>query len=200
MQFYRPFRIATPPSMSTAFQYHPLKAGEAGEIRLVRLIGSSSELPTSTNCTGTQLAMRHFDIGQTCPRYFALSYTWSTPHPPQDITLNDHRFQICGNLARFLLSLRVEREHHRIRLHLMGDSDWFWCDQLCIDQANVHERNEQVGRMGDIYTRARLVVAWLGDQQSLQMAADYAVNCSTEDRVEGLLVKPEFPRFYGAVP
>lgn len=183
--------------MSTAFRYEPLKVGQAGEIRLVRLVEPCS---SSSTATGIHLEIRHFNIGETLDCYFALSYTWSTPHPPQDVTINNERLRICGNLARFLLSLKKDREHHRIRLHLMGDSSWFWCDQLCIDQENIHERNYQVGFMEHIYTNARLVVAWLGDHRSLQLAADYAVTCSVEECVEGLSVKPDFPRFYGEVP
>lgn len=40
----------------------------------------------------------------------------------------------------------------------------FWVDALCIDQANVEERNHQVLRMAAIYRQAQEVVAWIGPE------------------------------------
>ncbi|KAL7620425.1 hypothetical protein AAE478_009420 [Parahypoxylon ruwenzoriense] len=41
-------------------------------------------------------------------------------------------------------------------------SPYYWTDSLCLDQANLAELNQQVLRMGTIYTNAALVVVWLG--------------------------------------
>ncbi|KAK0641891.1 heterokaryon incompatibility protein-domain-containing protein [Cercophora newfieldiana] len=41
-----------------------------------------------------------------------------------------------------------------------------WVDALCINQADIPERNKQVKRMAQIYRRARKVVAWLGPESS----------------------------------
>lgn len=38
-----------------------------------------------------------------------------------------------------------------------------WVDTLCIDQTNSEEKSEQVAIMGEIYSQARGVFAWLGD-------------------------------------
>lgn len=37
-----------------------------------------------------------------------------------------------------------------------------WIDAICIDQANVRERGDQVGLMCSVYTRAKKVTVWLG--------------------------------------
>ena len=39
----------------------------------------------------------------------------------------------------------------------------FWIDALCINQLDVDEKNEQVGRMREIYSNAPCVLIWLGD-------------------------------------
>lgn len=39
----------------------------------------------------------------------------------------------------------------------------FSIDRLCINQEDVEERNQQVGMMGEIYTRASTVHVWLGE-------------------------------------
>lgn len=38
----------------------------------------------------------------------------------------------------------------------------FWIDAICIDQSNIAERNHQVSRMREIYSKASLVLVWLG--------------------------------------
>lgn len=40
---------------------------------------------------------------------------------------------------------------------------YFWIDALCINQLDVDEKNEQVGRMKEIYSNAPSVLIWLGD-------------------------------------
>ncbi|KAH6958766.1 heterokaryon incompatibility protein-domain-containing protein [Fusarium avenaceum] len=37
-----------------------------------------------------------------------------------------------------------------------------WIDTICINQANTHERNEQVQMMGQIYSQCNQVLLWLG--------------------------------------
>lgn len=42
-------------------------------------------------------------------------------------------------------------------------TEWLWTDLLCIDQAYHSELNEQIARMGEIYSRAEHVISWLGE-------------------------------------
>lgn len=39
---------------------------------------------------------------------------------------------------------------------------WLWIDQICIDQSNTHEKNQQVAIMSKIYSKAYIVLSWLG--------------------------------------
>lgn len=45
----------------------------------------------------------------------------------------------------------------------IGDPLFLWIDQLCVDQANDHERNHQITLMASIYQTAAMVIAWLAD-------------------------------------
>ena len=41
-------------------------------------------------------------------------------------------------------------------------TEFFWIDQLCINQQDLVEKSEQVQQMGKIYSSTKQVVAWLG--------------------------------------
>jgi hypothetical protein len=123
------------------------------------------------------------------PRYLALSYTWGvsdagqsqfpaafsttgrvlTPVMPVEsscealnssseylheeitITINNTTVVIGHNLALALRYLRSPT--YSLRL---------WVDFICINQADIDERNAQVSIMSWIYSRATAVVTWLG--------------------------------------
>jgi len=40
--------------------------------------------------------------------------------------------------------------------------EWFWIDQICIDQSTTNERNHQVRLMSRIFSQAYQVLVWLG--------------------------------------
>lgn len=50
-------------------------------------------------------------------------------------------------------------------------STFLWIDAICIDQSNSQERASQVCMMQEIYTRAKSVVVWLGENTSKVSAA-----------------------------
>ncbi|KAI7499782.1 hypothetical protein KC367_g4146 [Hortaea werneckii] len=85
------------------------------------------------------------------PEYVGLSYCW-TEHPPTiQITLNHLPFWVRPNLYDFLKRFARERK-----------TDWVYIDALCINQANVTERSNQVILMGRVFRGAKMVIAWLG--------------------------------------
>lgn len=49
-----------------------------------------------------------------------------------------------------------------MQIRLEDKERYIWIDALCINQANVHERNHQVQIMGKIYKGAEKVIVWLG--------------------------------------
>jgi hypothetical protein len=88
--------------------------------------------------------------------YSALSYVWGSPDDTRTILLNGKEVTIRANLEAALRSLRCEPEF-RNGLKL-------WADAICIDQANINERNHEVQHMGRIYGRADTVTVWLGSE------------------------------------
>ncbi|PHH91920.1 hypothetical protein CDD83_9787 [Cordyceps sp. RAO-2017] len=98
-------------------------------------------------------------------QFEALSYVWGDSDVSQyarvevensdDDRGSQQSLGVRANLAAALYNLRY--------LH---DTRVLWIDALCINQADITERNEQVKRMSEIYRAARRVVAWLGEESS----------------------------------
>jgi hypothetical protein len=83
--------------------------------------------------------------------YVALSYTWGNPRLRRPMMVGERVFHISENLAIALEHLQ-EKEKTLI----------LWVDAVCIDQSHEHEKSIQVQRMGEIFSYAALVIAWLG--------------------------------------
>lgn len=89
--------------------------------------------------------------------YAALSYTWGGNDTPNcDIVINGNRVSVRSNLEA---ALRCLRERKIIQSGLL-----IWIDALCINQADIQERNHEVKRMRTIYKTACEVVVWLGNE------------------------------------
>ena len=91
------------------------------------------------------------------PSYCAVSYTWGPENGLREIYINDKKFSVRSNLFALLSQLKAHPTFLR---------QWFWIDQICVDQSNLNERNDVVGRMSDIYSSAKEVVVWLGESNS----------------------------------
>ncbi|KUI53464.1 Heterokaryon incompatibility protein 6, OR allele [Cytospora mali] len=89
------------------------------------------------------------------PQYDALSYRWSGSHG-HTINVNGAQLPVTENLFLALHSLRQTSGSLPLTL---------WVDSICINQASIPERNEQVPLMGQIYTQAQSVRIWLGDEE-----------------------------------
>ena len=110
------------------------------------------------------------------PDYLALSYTWGTKSDCKLIMINRKRFRVRRNLYDFL----------KVRSKWGLDTK-LWIDQICIDQKAVNERNHQVQLMSLIYSRARLVLVWLGKDKSMKprvsdVAATLVSRCGRRER------------------
>lgn len=92
--------------------------------------------------------------------YTALSYVWGPPDTGCHVLINDRPLAVRKNLKAFLL---------RIRSRLAkGQTVTLWADAICIDQASTPEKNYQVRMMGEIYSNASDVIAWLGDDGRIE--------------------------------
>lgn len=86
-------------------------------------------------------------------QYVAVSYYWGDPTPVARLfTANNQSLPLsksADNVLQGLISHNLDKYH--------------WIDQVCIDQENVAEKSKQVAMMGNIYSSAYRVIAWLGN-------------------------------------
>jgi hypothetical protein len=134
------------PTESRLFEHKPLDETHSS----IRLVTLSSEL----SADGTiQCYVSHSTLDRAS--YVCLSYRWGPPGDEVRIHINGAPFYIRKNLFDFLDMVR--------RMPMT----FYWIDALCIDQANISERNHQVAQMGQIFSRAFLVYIWLGKSASM---------------------------------
>ncbi|KAL6712163.1 hypothetical protein ACN47E_000040 [Coniothyrium glycines] len=102
------------------------------------------------------------------PKYCALSYTWGPPYyniqevrklpspGPYQIFCNGEPINVLENLYDFLYLCATHQNENESLGGLI------WVDALCINQADLSERSEQVQLMANIYKKASEVLVWLG--------------------------------------
>jgi hypothetical protein len=134
--------------------YHPLDS-EAEQIRVAVLIPGEYEHVINVRLRVESLPIR----GAKKLQFEALSYVWGHEVSP-------HTIQVDGKSTPIGLNL----DHALRRLRYQDKERILWVDALCINQANVSERNHQVHLMGRIYSSATTVVIWLasGDEADVE--------------------------------
>ena len=93
------------------------------------------------------------------PAYEALSYTWGDTCNPSSIFLKGEEFPVRKNLEAALRHLRP----CRLPDDKVQPQRFLWIDAVCINQADIQERSEQVLKMVKIYQTALTTIVWLGD-------------------------------------
>ena len=76
--------------------------------------------------------------------YVALSYCWGDARITREIIVNGCSFHVIVNLETALRQLRDS--------HCIKQGFKLWADAICIDQRNLEERGQQIGRMRCIYS------------------------------------------------
>lgn len=97
------------------------------------------------------------------PPFSALSYVWGDPSDTVNIEVNGVQTPVTKNLSialKHVLScwqgIFDTRPPSSFRL---------WIDALCINQADLEERSQQVKLMPRLYSGAEIVLAWLGAEE-----------------------------------
>ncbi|KAI1751997.1 heterokaryon incompatibility protein-domain-containing protein, partial [Xylaria castorea] len=130
-------------------------------------------------------SMSRVDL-EDSPEYDALSYTWGDPlgmyNNPQEIMPQSQWYtrsfeiecdgkliSISANLFTALISIRWiasvrDEPDFKEKTKDTPQMLHLWIDAICINQADLDERNQQVGLMNRIYRQARAVVVWLGGE------------------------------------
>ena len=142
------------------FSYDTL-TNPSESIRLLTIVPDLDE--ATVRCIISQYKFSVAHSHQQCPAYCAVSYTWSPLDPRQPIELNGQHLSIGYNLWLLLKQLRRA-----------GKQGLLWVDALCINQANIYEKNAQVAIMRLIYYSASQVFAWLGEASPGVQSSDLA--------------------------
>ena len=100
-------------------------------------------------------------------KYEALSWCWGTEDPIYAIQIEyrgtTYKKKVTRELALALKYLRLPDKERTL-----------WIDAICINQDDHNERNHQVQMMSRIYTRAKEVAIWLGeDNHDSTMAINF---------------------------
>ena len=147
-------------------------------IRLINLLpyGDRPAGPDDTiACTVSHVSLND------APTFTALSYSWGGLELTCRISLNGQPFGVTANLETALRHLQ-----------LSSDIRTLWIDALSIDQNDEIEKSEQVQQMGQIYSRANKVIAWLGPaEEDSDLAVDWIVRFGTRSYELGIGTTPE---------
>jgi hypothetical protein len=116
-----------------------------------------------------------------------LSYQWGSNNSNlHDIQCNTVCFRVTSNLYSALVHLRNP------------DSDiTLWIDAICINQKNSEEKVDQIKRMGEIYSRSKCTIIWLGDGGFLSREAFRACSRMAHASRHQAGANPLPPRLWG---
>lgn len=135
------------------FRYPPL--GAPTHIRVLEI------LPGDHN-SEIRFGLREKGLGDG-DIYYALSYAWGPPHFTHKIYNAEGFIQVTENLWE---ALRRYRKADKLMI--------LWVDAVCINQANVEERSQQIVLMRRIYSESKCVLIWLGlESPSDRLAFEY---------------------------
>lgn len=152
------------------FAHQPIDL-ESSSIRLIEV------LPSRDDAGRISCRIRHAD---TEAEYTCLSYVWGSQDVMQDISINGSLFFVGDGLWQFLkvassesarannvgMPTEEDESDGRPTFDFRSATTSLWIDALCIDQDNTLERNHQVQRMGHIYSQAKQVLTWLGNDSA----------------------------------
>jgi hypothetical protein len=97
------------------------------------------------------------------PQFVALSYVWGDLEDVLPLPISDSTISATRNLHSVLDGLSASHFDHLL-----------WIDALCINQNDPKERASQVALMGDIYSQAEYVLAFLSpDGQRFDLGLNY---------------------------
>lgn len=110
--------------------------------------------------------IHHFDYSKA-PPFIALSYRWGTAAERIPIQIGTQMFDVMSNAWWAL--------HYLRRYYL---ESYIWLDAICINQTNYSEKNLQVECMGNIFSKAKEVVCWLGLEDEGTKTAFDSLRCA----------------------
>lgn len=114
--------------------------------------------------------------------YDALSYMWGDSTPVNTVTVSGQVIPIAANLATALKYLRNcnttnfyrASTYRRLR---KAQPLRIWVDAICINQDDIHEREQQVAMMRMVYSKAQHVRIWINEPDFVEDDPAVAALC-----------------------
>lgn len=128
-------------TVRNTYQYTPFR--DTNSIRILTLQPGRSADPLVGS-----LSVEHLT---TAEPYEAISYVWGTGARCFELSCDDEFLPLTQSIHDALVRLRWPDRPRRL-----------WADQVCINQADIAERSQQVRLMNAIYKGSRRVLVWLG--------------------------------------
>ena len=157
--------------------YRPLKLWK--EFRLLLLHAGKAGDPVQADLRLARLN------GLIAPHYETISYCWGDPTITATIYLDKKESSVP---ASSIAALRCVRLPHRDRI--------VWIDAVCINQADLDERAQQVSMMADIYCSSNGNLVYLGeeDEYTERVAESiHKVVADTKKRTDNFLNTKDTP-------
>lgn len=156
----------------------------------IRLIRFLSPRGADHTVVPIELSLKVYNLEQeNAPPYIGLSYTWGTHHPDhiqgpdRDVFIDGAAHQVTENLWEFfrhyalvepgdlVLKINEANASNRSVQPLFDAPEYFWVDQICIDQDDMEDKQNEVSKMGEIYSGATFVLSWLGPHDETSVVA-----------------------------
>lgn len=131
--------------MALPYQYKPLSHDD--ETRLLHLGPGSGDEIIKVTLHPVRLSEK--------PLYETISYCWGNAEDTREVHCEGQLIHVTISLFTAFKRLR-KRDAVRI----------LWADAVCINQADIAEKNRQVQLMSRIYAQPSSIRIWLGDDTS----------------------------------
>lgn len=113
-------------------------------------------MPSASREDRVEVSIAEIDLERS-PTYEALSYAWGDTSQRVALLCHGKDLHVTPNCESALRHLRQD-----------SGARTLWVDAICIDQSSMEDRNQQVRIMGDIYSKASLVLIWIGPAASVE--------------------------------
>ncbi|KAL8693002.1 MAG: hypothetical protein Q9218_002091 [Villophora microphyllina] len=145
------------------YVYAPLDQSGSGRIRVLQVENNIDDQCISGTLLTVDLKTEsHKDLQH---QWTAISYAWEGQLPTEPISIDGRCLKVTLNVAQILRNVRPR-------------TCCLWIDALCIDQANIGEKSQQVLLMKDIFREAYKVVVFLGSPSPKELGSSFQLVCA----------------------
>lgn len=164
------------------YQYEPLIAEDA--VRML-VLEPADDFKSPLRCSIVQRRRDSQSLSASGCEYSAVSYTWgNNAFSHQLFVRHDaqsrHCLHITASVDSLLRHLRVPYKPRTL-----------WIDAVCLNQQDETEKTQQIPLMGRIYSDAKRVHIWLGDDEAEKAARAFTIIRHIEHEKERRLDEAE---------